>query len=119
MTMGSPSRWPWLHSILTSPGRSKSLILPEPSPSLLALHAALRKGFLISNPLLSLRDPGLATILCSEARLGLPWFLGPQAAFSGLPRLQTYIPLAPSLGLTWEPGMKAQGQPPKGSCFKR
>lgn len=92
---------------------------PEPSPSLLALHAALRKGFLISNPLLSLRDPGLATILCSEARLGLPWFLGPQAAFSGLPRLQTYIPLAPSLGLTWEPGMKAQGQLPKGSCFKR
>ena len=77
------------------------------------------EGILISNPLLSLRDPGLATILCPEARLGLPWFPGPQAAFSGLPRLQTYIPLVPSLGLTWEPGMKAQGQPPKGSCFKR
>lgn len=45
----------------------------ESSPSLLALHAALRKEFLISNPLLSLRDPGLATtILCPEARLGLP-----------------------------------------------
>lgn len=41
-------------------------------PNLLALHAARRKEFLISNPLLSLRDPGLATILCPEARLGLP-----------------------------------------------
>lgn len=51
MAMGGPYRWPWLHSILTSPGRSKSLILPESSPSLLALHAAPRKGFLISNPL--------------------------------------------------------------------
>lgn len=72
MAMGSPYRWPWLHSILTSPGRSKSLVLPESSPSLLALHAALRKGFFISNPLLSLRDPGLATVLCPEAMLRLP-----------------------------------------------
>lgn len=72
MAMGSPYRWTWSYSILTSPGRSKSLIPPESSPSLLALHAALRKGFLISNPLLSLRDPGLATIFCPEAMLGLP-----------------------------------------------
>lgn len=71
MAMGSPYRWPWLHSILTSPGRSKSLTL-RVFPSLPALHAALRKGFFISNPLLSLRDPGLATILCPEAMLGLP-----------------------------------------------
>lgn len=50
------------------------------------------EGLLISNPLLSLRGPGLATVLCPEARLGLPWFPGPQAAFSGLPVSKLIFP---------------------------
>lgn len=94
--MGSPHRRPW---------QERDPHTAESSPSLLALHAALR-------------DPGLATVLCPEARLELSGFQDlsqPSLEFSLSPNLHS---LGSSLGLTWEPGMKAQGHPPWAAASK-
>lgn len=72
--MGSSHRWPWQER---EPHTAKS------SPSLLALHAALR-------------DPGLATVLCPEARLDCLDSGTSASLLWNFPYLQTYIPLAPA-----------------------
>lgn len=72
MAIGSPYRWPWLHSILTSPGRSKSLIPPVFSKST-CFACSPEEGILDFQPFALSEGPRPSHHpLCPEAMLGLP-----------------------------------------------